>query len=139
MMKEVYWNTGHIDATVSAGVIYGEEIGKQSVVNLVGLMNASDYGFAASYGRKPLNKYISSDYTLSNYLYGVGFEWIINRHNATNHPLMVLYNGDFGILVPSVYIYSTASAIVRPVVYLEPTVYVVSGDGTQGNPYKLGM
>ena len=28
---------------------------------------------------------------------------------------------------------------VRPVVYLDSSVYIINGDGTEGNPYQIGM
>jgi len=35
--------------------------------------------------------------------------------------------------------YGNSAAEVRPVIYLDSSVYIVSGDGTEGNPYQIGM
>ena len=133
MIENVYWNTGTTANTSTASAAYVSEIATQSYQARIGLMSASDYGYAASYGRAALNTYNNANYTGSNWLYGKGDEYFLTPSTTANN---ILYASSAGNVASGVN-YNGYS--VRPVVYLKAAVYVVSGDGSESNPYKLAQ
>ena len=118
----VYWNIGVTSSTSTSGKTqYDKEKTRLTSTTLkVGLMYASDYGYAMN---------STNDYK-NNWLFTKGFEWTMTAYSSSN-PVRVNYSG--GLDLSSAY-YGSA---VRPVLYLKSNVYVVSGNGTEGNPYKL--
>ena len=118
----VYWNIGVTSSTSTSGKTqYDKEKTRLTSTTLkVGLMYASDYGYAMN---------STNDYK-NNWLFTKGFEWTMTAYSSSN-PVHVVDSG--GLLSDSAYI----GYAVRPVLYLKSNVYVVSGNGTEGNPYKL--
>lgn len=118
----VYWNIGVSGSKSTSGKTqYDEEKTSQTSTTLkVGLMYASDYGYAMN---------STNDYK-NNWLFTKGYEWTMTAYNASN-PVIVNYDG--GLLSS----YASYGYVVRPVLYLKSNVYVVSGDGSEGNPYKI--
>ena len=116
----VYWNIGVTGSTSTTGKTqYDKEKTSQTSTTLkIGLMYASDYGYAMNNGYK------------NNWLFTKGYEWTMTAYNASS-PVSVYYYG--GLYSSSAY-YGSA---VRPVLYLKSNVYVISGDGSEGNPYKI--
>ena len=133
MIKKVYWNTGASTKDATASTIYGTEKATQTIYNYVGLMSASDYGYATSASHsKNLSSYNNATHTLNNWLYGQGFEWTnIQRSSLASHAHYVHTAG----YVLSSYAYDGEAA--RPVLYLGADVYVSSGDGSKAAPYIL--
>jgi len=133
MIKSVYWNIGTAENGVSNPInnSYGLETATISTVSgKIGLMNASDYGYGSGQTTVALNSL--SSYGGSNWLYSQGFEWTISPTNG--YILMrVTSNGD--ITQTS----ANSGYAVRPVAYLDQSVYIISGDGTEENPYQIGM
>ena len=120
----VYWNIGFDGSspTTTGKTQYEKEKASQTSSTLkIGLMYASDYGYAMN----------STDDYKNNWLFTKGLEWTMTAYSSTN-PVHVAYNDGLN---------GTASAYVgyavRPVVYLKSNVYVISGDGSEGNPYKI--
>lgn len=116
----VYWNIGFDGSTSTTGKTqYDKEKTSQTSTNLkIGLMYASDYGYAMNNGYK------------NNWLFTKGYEWTMSA-----------YSSSFPVCVDNVgglYIYSAyRGSAVRPVLYLKSNMYVISGDGSEGNPYKI--
>ena len=117
----VYWNIGVTGSTSTTGKTqYDKEKTSQTSTTLkIGLMYASDYGYAMNNGYK------------NNWLFTKGYEWTMTAYNASN-PVYVYHNG--GLLY---HINAYNGYAVRPVLYLQSNVYVISGDGSEGNPYKI--
>lgn len=120
----VYWNIGFDGSspTTTGKTQYEKEKASQTSSTLkIGLMYASDYGYAMN----------STDDYKNNWLFTKGLEWTMTAYSSTN-PVHVAYNGGLN---------GTASAYVgyavRPVLYLKSNVYVIFGDGSEGNPYKI--
>ena len=89
-------------------------------------MSASDYGYAAdsSYHSTILSGYNTKTITLSNWLYSQGAE-------RTSFGYIIYYDGSVSG--------SSEPWPVRPVVYLDSSVYIIDGDGSITNPYQIGM
>ena len=137
MVKNVYWNTGasyYYDITVST--MYTNEILKRTVSGYIGLMNASDYGYAtnSTYHTNTLDKYTSIlEMGLNNWLNNYGRCWTNTQCSEDATRALMIYPGGY---------FTDTNAdnnLVKPVVYLDPSVYIISGDGTEGNPYQIGM
>ena len=139
MIKEVFWNTGASQSNIKPELIYSDEINSQIITGHIGIMNISDYGFASSYNRlsrTTLNVYGYGSITDSNWLHEKGCEWSMTGYAIkSNNALKITIN--YG----SSYYNSLISTgySVRPVIYLDSSVYVVSGNGTEGSPYKIGI
>ncbi len=124
MVREVYWNTGASDYRVKASAAYTNEIAKQTVKGYVGLMNTSDYGYATSGSHTTnMDYYNNVTHTLGNWLYANTYEWTImpwpsNMRQAHR----VNINGN---IYPDDANYGYG---VRPVLYLDTKVYIVSVD-----------
>ena len=118
----VYWNIGVTSSTSTTGKTqYDKEKTSQTSTNLkIGLMYASDYGYAMN---------STNDYK-NNWLFTKGFEWTMTAYSSSS-PVIVTYNGGLNFYFASV------GYAVRPVLYLKSNVYVISGDGSEGNPYKI--
>ena len=116
----VYWNIGVSGLTSTTGKTqYDKEKTSQTSTTLkVGLMYASDYGYAMNSGYK------------NNWLFTKGNEWTMTAYSSS-HPVRV---SNFGGLSSSD---ASIGSAVRPVLYLKSNVYVISGDGSEGNPYKI--
>lgn len=160
MVKKVYWNTGASSTDVTPDTCYSNEIKNQTITGFVGLMSASDYGYSTS------NEYISKNITLNMYgadipsfggsgynntmdFYASSESWLYKGNEYTITPyesslikysLYIDYRG---------FIYYTMSAnkyagtdngiSVRPVVYLDKDVYIISGTGSISDPFIIGM
>lgn len=118
----VYWNIGVTSSTSITGKTqYDNEKTSQTSTTLkIGLMYASDYGYAMN---------STNDYK-NNWLFTKGYEWTMTAYSSS-YPVFV-YN-DGWLIYDSAY----RGYAVRPVLYLKSNVYVISGDGSEGNPYKI--
>ncbi len=116
----VYWNIGVTGSSSTVGKTqYDKEKSSQTSTTLkIGLMYASDYGYAMNNGYK------------NNWLFTKGYEWTMTASNAS-YPVYVYSAG--GLDYGNAYV----GYAVRPVLYLKSNVYVISGDGSEGNPYKI--
>ena len=127
MVKNVYWNTGTVSSfSFNVSNFYSYEIKVRTVSGYIGLMSASDYGYAAdsSYHSTILSGYNTKTITLSNWLYSQGAE-------RTSFGYIIYYDGSVSG--------SSEPWPVRPVVYLDSSVYIIDGDGSITNPYQIGM
>ena len=116
----VYWNIGVTGSTsTSESTQYTKEKASLTSTTLkIGLMYASDYGYAMNNGSK------------NNWLITKGNEWTMTAYSSSN-PVFVYHSSSLYNL-NAYYGYA-----VRPVLYLKSNVYVISGDGSEGNPYKI--
>lgn len=118
----VYWNIGFDGSspTTTGKTQYDKEKTSQTSTTLkLGLMYASDYGYA-----------MNSSYK-NNWLFTKGYEWTMTAYSAS---IPVLVNSR-GVLSNDLSAYGGYA--VRPVLYLKSNVYVISGNGSEGNPYKI--
>ena len=143
MVENATWRIGGwytADITASQMVekeenIKGAGANTLTATGFIGLMSASDYGYASSecYDSKPLKSYSNSICTSTNWIFKNLDEWTLTSH-STQTEVFIINNdgrGDF---------YGVNYAIsVRPSLYLKANVKIKSGSGTHINPYRLVM
>ena len=143
MVENATWRIGGwytADITASQMVekeenIKGAGANTLTATGFIGLMSASDYGYASSecYDSKPLKSYSNSTCTSTNWIFKNLDEWTLTSH-STQTEVFIINNdgrGDF---------YGVNYAIsVRPSLYLKANVKIKSGSGTPINPYRLVM
>jgi hypothetical protein len=146
MIKNITWKLGGWSTNeVTTEAMYGYERGTTvysghatSTTGYIGLMYPSDYGYsvlASSCVRTTnLNLYSRTTCGGQSWLYGQGYEW--TQSPLSSSPNFVLrLNNDGG--VGAYYEYFGYS--VRPTLYLDSTVYVITGTGTINDPYIISM
>ncbi len=110
------WNASQMSDTSKPP---SEEEGGTIVEDAVGLLNIYEYSMSYK-GTTASNGY------LNNGLYW----WTITANNSSTN-YIVIYDGSIG--TPGV----TNAYGIRPVVNLNPDIKIVTGDGTEDNPYRL--
>ena len=102
----------------------------------IGLMYASDYGYAASPDAwaTNLSSYSSSTITSNNWLYMGAVEWTINPYSSSSNFVFRVHLS--GSLSGHNAFYGYAA---RPVFYLESNVELNGGTGTSSDPYRLAV
>ncbi len=101
----------------------------------IGLMYASDYGFAAapSAWKTNLYNYDGTAIKSVNWMYMGLYEWTISRYADLSDNAFIVSNAGH---VSNNYVGRYAYA-VRPVFYLTSSVTYVEGDGTQSSPIRI--
>ena len=147
MIENVTWYLGGYSSTsATAEAFYGYERGDTvysgrptSTTGYIGLMYPSDYGYsvlASSCARTTnLGSYNNATCAGQSWLYGQGNEWTITPDSSISSNAFALDSD--GHLSS----YGTArnGSAARPVLYLDSSVYVIDGTGTQSDPYIIGM
>jgi len=141
MIKKSTFNIGgHSTSDMSASGMIEKERTKTGE-GYVGLMTASDYGYASNLNvcTKKLYYYSSDtvNCTGTNYLFGNYWEWLLTYRTTS------VYNSFYRGTVGRVYyghddnrVFGTGA--IRPVVYLDSSVRIIYGsDGTAENPFEL--
>ena len=146
MIENVTWYLGGYSSTsATAEAFYGYERGDTvysggptSTTGYIGLMYPSDYGYsvlASSCARTTnLGDYDSAACAGQSWLYGQGYEWTITPRSLSSN--YVFYLNSTGYLYH--YLADTGYS-ARPVLYLDSSVYVYNGNGSQSDPYIIGM
>ena len=142
MVENVYWNTGYTYQNIitgRSGESFINELKNQTVSGYIGLMTPSDYGYAADsiyHNSMSLSSYYDSTEVLAtNWLYGQGYEWTSTQHLRSTGTDANILSSDGNVSNTSSY-YAWG---IRPVIYLKPSVYIMSGTGTSSDPYIIGM
>ena len=101
----------------------------------IGLMYVSDYGYAASnsYWTTSVYNYYAEAKNY-NWMYMGLMEWTITPFSSVSNSVFNVR--DFGYVTVSTDL-TTDGYSARPVFYLNSNVSYVSGEGTQGNPYRI--
>ena len=146
MIENVTWYLGgYSSISATADAFYSYERGDTvysgrptTTTRYIGLMYPSDYGYsvlASSCARTTnLGDYDSATCAGQSWLYGQGDEWTITPVSSnSNGAFIVSYSGrlrssDANNGLPA-----------RPVLYLDSSVYVIDGNGSQSDPYIIGM
>ena len=141
MIEDTAWKvSGHTTGDVTAKNMYTAEItnatktyGPSDGTSKIGLIYASDYGFAAapSAWTTTLYNYDSSTVTEVNWMYIGIDEWTLT-------PLSSYSAMEFGLKNGSIFHYGTSYGfIVRPVFYLKTSVVYARGSGTASDPIRI--
>ena len=146
MIENVTWHLGgHSSTSATAEAFYGYERGTTvyngrptTTTGYIGLMYPSDYGYSvlsSSCARTTnLGSYSSTSCAGQSWLYGQGYEWTITPGSSNSNSAFNLFS--LG-RVSTDYAYNGDA--VRPVLYLDSSVYVMDGNGSQSDPYIIGM
>ena len=140
------WQVGGAgwDMLEAAGIknMYSKEMNTNASTtssSKVGLMYASDYGFAASpkywsllgynYDGEDIRKGIKE-----NWLYNGGsYEWTISRYSSDAYGVFYVYT--YGYVIEH---NASNTCVVRPSFNLESSVTYVSGSGSADDPIRIG-
>ncbi len=141
--------------SLRADAMYGIERKNDSsyLLSKIGLMYASDYGYAASsLCNEQLEKYSSSVCKDTNWLYNLKVdEWLLNsRSGWSNVVYKVSSSGsidpsDGSICMGGGPCESSSNGVehlnyaIRPVLYLNKDVKIIGGTGTSDNMYQLSI
>ena len=102
----------------------------------IGLLYPSDYGYAVgSACNTTLDLYNSATCTANNWMYDGNLQWLMTSSSTSQSTVLCISaNG-------RMYCGLAANTLrsVRPVVYLRSHVKILSGNGTQNSPYRLGL
>ena len=144
MIEDTTWKvSGHTTNEVTAKNMYTAEItnatktyGPSDGTSKIGLMYASDYGFAAdpSAWTKTLYNYDSSTVRTVNWMYMGFYDWTISPSSSDSLYVFSLNrDGDL-------YSYTAGNGNgARPVLYLKASVAYAGGSGTKDSPITLGV
>ena len=127
-----------IKNTKSNEFYYGSN--PNSFIGKLGLMYASDYGYAVS-DECTQNLYNYGDATCknNNWLYNIKVnEWLL-PHCADDRGNAFRVHSDGFVDLNDVSGVSSNQLAVRPVLYLISSTQITGGDGTSSSPYTLGL
>ena len=134
MIESVYYNIGISNSYSSSSTVYANEVKKQTSENTsIGLMYASDFGYAISSYTGNLGYSSANSQMINNWLFGQSFEWTMTAISSFR-PVSVSSVGGLDNYRNAYFGYA-----VRPVLYLQSNVNKLSGDGSIASPYTLGM
>ena len=139
MIEKVYWNTGASSSSVTPGESYKEEITNQSVSAYIGIISASDFGYAISEKyHDTAMKTADGSLTITNWLTGY-YGWTNTPSNSSTGKILLQHQNIYDCSNGSNGCEAKYGYAVRPVVYLDSSIYVVSGNGSELYPYQLSM
>ena len=146
MIDNVTWHLGgHSSYNVTAEAFYGYERGTTvysgrptTATGYIGLMYPSDYGYSvlsSSCARTTnLVSYNKATCAGQSWLYGQGYEWTITPNSSDSSLVLIVDKSG------NLYLYNAFDGgAVRPVLYLDSSVYVIDGNGSISDPYIIGM
>ena len=121
-------------ASISDSLItwYDAERSGDSISAKIGLMYASDYGYASDTSYWNLTMWSYSNAANSNWLFNGLYEWIIYSNNSSNSAPYIGGNGNLSSLS-----ISNFGCAIRPCFYLNSNVAYISGTGTISDPIRI--
>ena len=139
MIEPVQWAIGMQSSASDVGTHYVADVGTYTNTSggiNIGLMSASDYGYSVidddCERSTSLGSYDASSCAGKTWLYGQGDEWTMSPHSSSN----LWTVSDIGYVEQVSVLDGLA---VRPALYLDAGVYVISGSGTMADPYMIGI
>ena len=110
-----------------------------SWVGKLGLMYASDYGYAVSDEcTQTLYNYDNAICKNNNWLFKGNAEWTLPQHRAGGSSSNLAFRVSSGGYVSDDYVSGYLGG-VRPVLYLTSSVQITGGNGTSSSPYTFGL
>lgn len=142
MIDPVKWHLGNSSA-VTTSEIYTKEKSGSGWYGEVGLMYASDYGFATSGGntidRKTCLEYTLNTWNNSEISDCYKNDWLflgvndVDMERVFTSGMVIKSGGSLD------YNASNIRRAIRPVIYLKSNVFIESGAGTENDPFILSM
>ena len=152
MISNAKWNLGGLSSSSNIPLnFYTSERGTEVYsgrptewIGSIGLMYASDYGYATS-GGSTTDRETCLDTELSDWddyddcfnndwLYTGSYQWTLTpRSSDSNYVFRVLSYG---------YVYGSSASLrndVSPAIYLSSNVKISGGEGTESSPYELSL
>ena len=142
LIEDTTWKvSGHTTSAVTPKAMYTAEItnasktyGPSNGVSKIGLMYASDYGFAAasSAWTSNMSDYYRSTITFVNWMYMGLYDWTMTPYSMDS--TYVFHASDYGDLNNN---YAVNGFGARPVLYLKASVTYISGSGSASDPILI--
>lgn len=142
--------SGYSTANVTAKTMYTAEItnatktyGPSDGTSKIGLMYASDYGFAASPSAWTtlLSSYNDSSIKSTNWIYNAGMEWTMTPYSSDSYSVFILSYvstvSNTGNLGTWSSLGADAGFGTRPAMYLNASVVYTRGSGTASDPIRI--
>ena len=124
---------GYSSSDATPKTFYNAESSGTTYSAKIGLMYASDYGYAVSNSYWTINMNSYSIASSNNWMYMGLYEWTISRFSSgSNRAFRVDHSG----YLSRIYVYDDRNA-VRPVFYLTSSTTYVSGSGTSSDPIRI--
>ena len=146
MIEEVTWHLGgYSSESATAASFYSYERGTTvysgrptTATGYIGLMYPSDYGYSVPSSScvrtTNLGNYSKSTCGGRSWLLKNGYEWTMTPRSSNSNDVFVVNSvASLSDSFDAHYGYA-----VRPTAYLKSSVYIVSGDGSEANPYVIG-
>ncbi len=130
MIKSMYWANTEYSTNITAFNAYTEEVKTISnVSNYVGLINGSDFGYAAG------ESYLTTN--LSSYAPSINDNWLA----LTNDYFTMSFSGTNVNIVSNGNLTSSSSkkAYIYPSVYIKKDIFIIGGEGLVDDPYILSF
>lgn len=151
LVDNVTWKvSGYSTANVTAKTMYTAEItnatktyGPSDGTSKIGLMYASDYGFAASPSAWTtlLSSYNDSSIKSTNWIYNAGMEWTMTPNSSDSYSVFILNYvstvSNTGNLGTWSSLGADAGFGTRPAMYLNASVVYARGSGTASDPIRI--
>ena len=151
LVDNVTWKvSGYSTANVTAKTMYTAEItnatktyGPSDGTSKIGLMYASDYGFAASPSAWTtlLSSYNDSSIKSTNWIYNAGMEWTMTPYSSDSYSVFILSYvstvSNTGNLGTWSSLGADAGFGTRPAMYLNASVVYTRGSGTASDPIRI--
>ena len=142
----LYYLGGRNTNSVYSNQIYGYErrttvySGRPTTwTGKIALPYPSDYGYAADLGNcnQKLSNYNNSTCTSTNWMKSIltpSYGWLLTPYSSNSNGALIVNSSGYLTLNHAYYAYG-----VCPVLYLGSELGIVSGDGSEGNPYRLSV
>ncbi len=144
LIAETTWHLGGMKSNINTAKAFydgernnaGYGSNPTTYTDEIGLMYASDYGYAASpvAWTNDLFNYDNSTITSNNWMYMGLNEWTITPFSLYSHSVIAYVQGGH---LNEYYAYYGYAA--RPVFYLKSNIQLEGGSGTSSDPYRLAV
>ena len=140
MIEDATWKvSGHTTTRITPSEMYTREItnatktyGPSDGTSKIGLMYASDYGFAASPSAWSTALMNYTNVRANNWMYMGYYDWTISPYSSYSYNVFILNTSGN---VPG---YDASNECgSRPVMYLKASVLYAGGSGTKNSPITL--
>lgn len=118
-----------------------DETYDSTLIDKIALPYASDYAYATNFKscNYPLNNYNNTDCMNYNWMQTIfsnaSFNWLLNRNTLSSTKVSAVTQN--GTIEYDVEANNESNTMVTPILYLNSTVIIHSGDGSASDPYRI--